>query len=238
MKWTHLKSCLDLFLYSTCPLCGRSAARDFCQGCQQQIQRCQLPNSSQFWQGQPPVFPWGLYEGTLKRAITALKYDNQPQLANSLSQWLAQAWLNSELSSTAKLTVIPIPLHQTKQEQRGYNQAALLARGFCSFTGLPLQCEGLKRARRTQAQFGLSTSEREQNLVEAFCLGSDFLQNRPSHPILLLDDIYTTGATARAATQTLEKSGKRVYGLVAVATTRIELTQQPITQPLLRKHPV
>ncbi len=236
MNWTQtLKSCLNLLLYSTCPLCGRSAAQDFCPSCQQQIQRCQLADPAQFWQGQPPVFSWGLYEGALKRAITALKYDNQRQLARPLGQWLAQAWLASKLSSTTKLTVVPIPLHQMKQEQRGYNQAALLAQGFCDFTGLPLRCEGLKRVRRTQAQFGLSISEREQNLVQAFCLGSDFLQNNSPHPILLLDDIYTTGATARAATQTLQQSGIEVYGLVAVATTRIESVQKPTTKQLLRK---
>lgn len=229
MKWTHLKSCLNLFLYSTCPLCGRSAAQDFCTSCQQQIQRCQLADPTQFWQGQPPVFPWGLYEGVLKRATSALKYDNQHQLAYPLGQWLAQAWLSSQVSSRTKLVVVPIPLHQAKQQQRGYNQAALLAQGFCSFTGLPLQCEGLKRVRKTQAQFGLPISEREQNLAQAFCLGSNFLRNHPSHPILLLDDIYTTGATARAATQALQQFGIEVYGLVTVAKTKFEAVKRLTT---------
>lgn len=235
MKWTQtLKSCLNLLFYSTCPLCGRSAAQDFCSGCQQQIQRCQLADPTQFWQGQPPVFPWGLYEGILKRAITALKYNNEYQLAYPLGQWLAQAWLASRVSSRA-ITVVPIPLHQAKQQQRGYNQAALLAQGFCSFTGLPLQCEGLKRVRRTQAQFSLPSLEREQNLAQAFRLGSNFLRNHPSGPILLLDDIYTTGATARAATQALQQFGIEVYGLVAVAKTSFEV-QQPTTRQLPRKH--
>lgn len=219
--WTHLKSYLNLFLYSTCPLCGRSAAEDFCQDCQQQVQRNRLASSTQ-WQGQPPVFAWGLYEGALKRVITTLKYDNQPQLARPLGRWLAQAWLTSGLTPATKLIVVPIPLHPMKQQQRGYNQASLLAREFCDLTGLPLRCEGLKRVLKTQAQFGLSALEREQNLVKAFGLGSDFLQRRPAYPVLLLDDIYTTGATVRAATQTLQQSGIEVYGLVTVTLTRIK----------------
>ena len=236
MKWTQaFKNSLNLFLYSTCPLCGRSAAQDFCQDCQQQIQHCRLTNPTQFWRGRSPVFSWGLYEGALKRAITALKYNNQPQLAHPLGQWLAQAWLASRQARRAtvptaafpKLIVIPIPLHQTRQQQRGYNQAALLAREFCDFTGLPLRCYGLERTRQTQAQFSLSITDREQNLAQAFCLGNDFLQTHPAYPVLLLDDIYTTGATARAATQALQQSGIEVYGLVTVALTRIESAQKP-----------
>lgn len=238
MKWRQaLKNSLNLFLASTCPLCGRSATQDFCQDCQQQIQRCQVANPTQFWQQQSPIFSWGLYEGRLKRAITALKYENQPQLARPLGQWLAQAWLAAGQTkgtvprpSASKLMVVPIPLHQIRQQQRGYNQAALLAHEFCSFTGLPLRCHGLSRTRQTQAQFSLSITDREQNLAQAFCLGSDFLQAHPTCPVLLLDDIYTTGATGRAATQALQQSGIKVYGLITVALTRIESVQKPITK--------
>lgn len=217
MKWNQaLQAGLNLFLCSTCPLCGRTAAGELCQDCQRQIKSCQILKPGQSWQRELPVFSWGMYGGALKRAIAALKYDHQPQLARPLGQWLAQAWLSSKVSHS-QLTVVPIPLHPVKQQRRGYNQAALLARSFCDYTGLPLRCQGLERLRQTQAQFGLSISEREQNLAQAFRLGRGFSKHCPAQSVLLLDDIYTTGATARAAIKTLQGSGIPVEGLVTAA---------------------
>lgn len=216
-NWTrNFKELLNLFLESNCPLCQRPTSKEFCQDCAKQLQRCQMPNPNCLWQGQLPVFAWGIYGGKLKRAIAALKYENQPQLARPLGYWLAQAWLNSQLAST-RLIVVPIPLHPEKQKQRGYNQAALLAQSFCEITGLKLQQMGLERIRGTEAQFGLTVSEREKNLAMAFQVGSGFRRHHPASPVLLLDDIYTTGATARSAAQTLQQQGITVCGAVALA---------------------
>lgn len=216
-NWTrNFKELLNLFLEYNCPLCQRPTSKEFCQDCARQLQRCQMPNPNCLWQGQLPVFAWGVYGGTLKRAIAALKYENQPQLARPLGHWLAQGWLNSQLAST-RLIVVPIPLHPEKQKQRGYNQAALLAQSFCEITHLPLQQAGLERIRGTEAQFGLRVSEREKNLAMAFQVGSRFHRHRPANPVLLLDDIYTTGATARSAAQTLQQQDIAVCGVVALA---------------------
>lgn len=209
---------LNLFLESNCPLCQRPTSKEFCQDCTRQLQRCQICHLS-WLLADIPVFAWGVYGGTLKRAIAALKYDSQPQLAQPLGQWLGQAWLNSQLASTRSI-VVPIPLHADKQKQRGYNQAALLAQSFCEITGLHLQQTGLKRIRATEALFGLSTSEREKNLAMAFELASGFRRHRLKSPVLLLDDIYTTGATARSAAQTLQQMGIAVCGLVVIAITQ------------------
>lgn len=212
---------LGLFLKSNCPLCDRPAEVEWCQYCQRQLLRCQLKNSSNLWQGELPAFVWGAYGGVLKRAIAALKYENQPQLARPLGQWLAQAWLASPIANPAqKLTVVPIPLHCTKQQQRGYNQAERIAQSFCEYTGYKLKPLGLERVRATEAQFGLSLQQREQNLTDAFVIGKGLSPPSTSSPVLLLDDIYTTGATVRAAAQTLRNKGIVVYGIVAIATSK------------------
>ncbi len=217
LNWTqNFKGLLNLFLESPCPLCQRPTSKEFCQDCAKQLQRSQLAHSSWLC-ADVPVFAWGAYGGTLKRAIAVLKYENQPQVARPLGHWLAQAWLNSQFAST-QLIVVPIPLYADKQKQRGYNQAALLAQSFCDITGLHLQQMGLERIRGTEAQFGLSSLEREKNLAMAFRLGSGFSRHHPTSPVLLLDDVYTTGATARSAVQTLQRHRIQVYGLAALAT--------------------
>lgn len=217
-------SLLNLFLESKCPLCQRPTSQEFCLDCTRQLQHCQLPHPGFLWQGQIPVFAWGIYGGTLKRAIAALKYENQPQIARPLGHWLGQTWLNSQLASLA-LIVVPIPLHTDKQKQRGYNQATLLAESFCEITGLQLQHNGLERIRATEAQFGLSALQREKNLAMAFNLGSGFRQHRSTN-VLLLDDIYTTGATVKSAVQTLRQSKIQVCGLVALATSQTTKQEQ------------
>jgi len=210
----NLQGLLKLFLQSHCPLCQRPTPQEFCQDCHRQLQRCKLTNH-RYFQQELPVFAWGDYRGTLKSAIAALKYNNQHQIAKPLGQWLAQAWLTAQLDK--KLVVVPVPLHADKLKKRGYNQAELLAESFCDFTGFALRSQGLKRIKATEAQFSLSASEREQNLATAFSLGTEFQRQRPKYRVLLLDDIYTTGATVRSAVQTLQKQGISVYGAVAIA---------------------
>lgn len=214
------KSILDLFLKSQCSLCDRSAEAELCPYCQRQIQHAQFANPRQFWQQPLPVFSWGEYSGKLKAAIAAMKYENRPQLAKPLGQWLGRAWQNSFPGKRDRPTVVPIPMHLQKRRERGFDQAELLARSFCQMTGFPLEKRGLQRMRQTQALFNLSPEERQQEVADAFEVGAGFRRRQPSGTVLLLDDIYTTGATAKAAATALKRRGIRVLGVAAIATPR------------------
>jgi ComF family protein len=207
---------LGLVFEATCPLCQRSTAQAFCLDCQRQVQRCQLTVAEQYQPTPLPLFAWGSYGGALKRTIAALKYENHPELARPLAHWMAQAWLASPVR-TERAIVVPIPMHPDKKRKRGFNQAELLAQGFCDLTGLPLEPLGLERVRATEAQFKLSTNQRQENLADAFTPGSSLLRRPPAHSILLLDDIYTTGATLQSAAQTLRRRGIRVQGAIVLA---------------------
>lgn len=218
-KWTGLvKSFLNLFLKSNCPLCQRPAAGEFCPYCHKQLQRCQLTDPGRFWHSEQRVFVWGEYGGALKRAIAALKYDGNPQLAKPLGGWLAEAWLSFPELAIDNLTVVPIPLHQEKLKERGFNQAELLAESFCELTGLPLQRHGLERVKNTQALFALTPQQRQAEMKNALSLGKDFRRRRPRDRVLLVDDIYTSGTTVKSAIKILKLSGISVYGTVALAT--------------------
>jgi len=138
------------------------------------------------------VFVWGTYSGILKRAVAAMKYENQPQIARPLGQLLGEAWRSNspKFSQLIQLVVVLIPLHTSKKKQRGYNQAALIAQSFCETTGFKLKINGLERLRETKAQYVLSASEREKNLAQAFGLGIDFRPHNPNIQVLLVDDKY------------------------------------------------
>lgn len=218
-RWqSKLFGLLDWVMESSCALCDRPTATGWCLDCQRQVQQCQT--KEHLLRQADPVFAWGLYAGALKRSLTTLKYNNQPQLARPLGQWLGEAWNKTLFAANSpaanSLLAMPIPMHEDKRKQRGFNQAELIAEAFCEQTKLPLERHALMRIRATEAQFNLTANAREQNLVGAFQVKPGF-RGRSSKSVLLIDDIYTTGATARAAIQALQQQGLSVWGIAAVA---------------------
>jgi ComF family protein len=208
---------LNLFLNQNCPLCDRAATRIFCQYCQRQIQECQLLEPARYWQGDLPLFAWGKYQGSIKRSIGKLKYDGNRSIADVYGEWLAESWQKSRHLEITKLIVVPIPLHPEKLASRGFNQAELIARRFCQVTGSKLDLS-LQRTRSTVAQFGLSKSARQENVAGAFALADSTL--KPGCTVLLIDDIYTTGATVRSAASVLRSIRVNVCGVAVIATGR------------------
>lgn len=216
-----LKNILAIFLKENCPLCQRSTDEEICVDCQRQLKSYQFKNPQQFWQGELPLFAWGKYEGKLKQAIASLKYDNNPQIGEFLGFLLGETWQKlSLIKLNQKPIVIPIPLHSSKQKERGFNQAEIISQGFCQITKYSLKAKGLIRVRQTEAMFGLTPEKRQANIQQAFALGKS-LENHPlSTPILLIDDIYTTGTTAEEASKILLKKGFKVLGILVVSTPK------------------
>lgn len=213
-----LKNLLSLFLKPNCSLCQRPADRLLCQYCYDNLQSCKRSNCGEFWQGDLPVFIWGNYGGYLKRAIASLKYDLHQEIGEILGEWLAKAWLNSGLDDPhQKITVVPIPLHQKKQTERGFNQAELIGRRFCQITRYDFKPNLLKRIRPTEAMFGLTATQRQKNVHQAFSLGKGYPKFNGHSSVLILDDIYTTGTTVREARRVLHSSQIKVLGAMAIA---------------------
>jgi ComF family protein len=219
MIWQPLLDrALNLFLKPNCPMCDRTSQVVFCKYCQRQIQDCQLLQPDRYWQGDLPLFAWGKYEGSIKQSIGKLKYDGNQSIGNLYGEWLATSWQkHTPPKLPPKLIAIPIPLHSDKLASRGFNQAELIARGFCQVTGSKLDLS-LQRTRSTVAQFGLSKSARQENVAGAFTLVNSRLKSGDT--VLLIDDIYTTGATVRSAAAVMRSIGINVIGVAVIATGR------------------
>ena len=210
---------LNLFLKPNCPLCDRASSDTFCKYCCRQLQECALPDPARYWQEDLPLFAWGTYTGSVKRSMAELKYNGHRSIGNLYGEWLAASWQKyPPVNIPPKLIVIPIPLHTDKLASRGFNQAELIARSFSRATGAKLDLS-LQRTRSTVAQFGLSKSARQENVADAFALVRSAL--KPGDSVLLVDDIYTTGATVRSAALALRSIGINVYGVAVVATVII-----------------
>lgn len=216
MRWMqHFRPLADLVLQAKCPLCDRPSSQVLCLDCDRQLQGDRLKKS--LCPGVVPVLAWGGYGGTLRQAIAAMKYHNHPELARPLGQHLASVWKTSALAKHYPHPVVmPVPMHVGKQQERGFNQAELIAKAFCESTALHLYPSAAIRTRNTQPLFSLSPGEREAVLKDAFRLENSF-QKRSSTAVLLIDDIYTTGATLRAIHQSFRHHHVRLCGLAVVA---------------------
>jgi ComF family protein len=213
-----LKSFLSFWLKFSCPLCQRTAENIFCAYCQKKLFSYQLSNPKQSWNGNLPIFAWGKYDGELTRAIAKLKYNNCPEIGTFLGNCLGKTWLdNYPITKTKKLIILPIPLFPEKLKQRGFNQAELMAQGFCQITKDTLVTEELIRIKDTLAMFGLNPIQRENNIRGAFQVSKNWQHNPPNAPVLLLDDIYTRGTTVIEAAKILRQYNINVIGAIAVA---------------------
>jgi len=213
-----LEPFLALFLKSPCPLCQRQSERELCRDCGRQLQAYRQNNPLFLWHGSIPLFIWGRYEGKLKQAIAKMKYDRHPALGSLLGSCMGETWLLRPPLTDKRLTVIPIPLHPERLKERGFNQAEVIGEGFCRLTGYHLASRGLIRIKNTAALFSLAAEERKKTMQAAFQLGKNLPK---SVPILLIDDIYTTGTTIEEAVQVLRTEGYRVVGAIAVASSKI-----------------
>lgn len=158
------------------------------------------------------VYFFGRYEGLLKELVLRFKFQAQIGLTRVLQDLLA-ATLRSRAAPCFE-RIVPVPLHPAKLRARGFNQSLELARGIAGFASRGLACQALTRIRDTPAQHTLPRSLRMDNLKGAFLADSDLVRGLS---ILLVDDILTTGATAKAAAKTLLNAGARDVSLLILA---------------------
>jgi len=181
-----------------CTVCGERLARpiEVCLDCQHQ----------------PPPYTavrsLADYEGVIRECIHAIKYDHNLGLGEFFSPMLAD--LVEEAGWRPDLAM-PVPLSAQRAVERGYNQAACIAKPLAARLGVRYHPFGIERTRDTPSQVGLSAEARRQNVLGAFIAQPVIVSHMR---ILLVDDVMTTGSTMEACAQALRDAGaKEIYGL-------------------------
>jgi ComF family protein len=181
-----------------CPRCGRpfdspealsSSPEHMCLACRRK----------------PPLFDQalsvGYFEGSLREAVHQFKYRPCRSLGRPLGEWMAT---NVHLVSDIDI-IMPVPLHAKRLRQRGFNQALLLAHRMSEAHHIPCSCDNLYRSRPTRPQVELTGVERVQNVAGAFAL------RKPGEvvdrSVVLVDDVFTTGATMNECALVLKQAG-------------------------------
>ena len=163
-------------------------------------------------QGFDAVYSYGSYEGTLRKLIHIYKYNGVEPLAAPFGRLLAQVLPREQTFDV----IVPMPLHWRKRWQRGFNQAELLAREISRRWNVPIE-KPVRRRGGSAAQAGLSNAQRRKNVAHVFRAG----KGKPLHGkrVLLVDDVFTTGATASSCARVLKRAGAAHVTLLTLART-------------------
>lgn len=146
--------------------------------------------------------------------VQALKYHDHTELARSIGAMMARA--ASEMAAEADL-VVPVPLHPGRLWQRRFNQSAMIAAEIALKINRPHGADLVDRIKATRHQVGLKATERAANVQGAFRVSAEGKRQLAGRRVLLVDDVYTTGATARAVTRALLRGGARAVDVVVFA---------------------
>jgi ComF family protein len=232
--WSHLwrgfAACLsagaNLVYPPVCRGCGRHVVRHgaVCPSCWASLRLIErpfcevlgVPFSHDLGRGilsadaiaHPPPFDRlrsvALHAGIARDLVHALKYTDRTDLAPMMAAWMVRA---SEGAVAASDAIVPVPLHMFRLWSRRYNQSAELARAISALSGRPMLSTALVRRRRTARQVGLGVAQRQDNVRGAFAVTDDGRASVFGRRLVLVDDVYTTGATVAAATRALKAAG-------------------------------
>jgi ComF family protein len=154
----------------------------------------------------------GLYEGALRAAVLSLK--REPFVSARVARLLAAAQGREPLD--AATLVVPVPLHAERERERGFNQAALLARTLAKYSGLPSDEHSLVRVAHSERhRAGMDARARRETVEDAFAVARPRLVE--GQKVLLVDDVFTTGATASACARALRSAGASEVFVLTVA---------------------
>ncbi len=213
------EACMDFLYPPRCPGCGCYCDHqgDWCRACLEKAAHCHaLPIRGRAWQYLLGVQAAGRYRGGTKKLIQQLKY--QKKLA---AVAYIQTFLNASIDPKAFSFVdyvIPVPLYPGKERARGFNQTEKIFAPWAKQQGF-LWLDALSRIKETLPQYELDLQARQRNMKNAFVLksGADVKGKR----VLLVDDIFTTGATMEACASVLKKNGAvRIEGLVLASDSQ------------------
>ena len=237
---------LDWIYPPSCGGCNQRGAR-WCPDCQSSVTKISSPLCEHCGETNPSgglcrncrtnpqsytaLRSWARFTGPLRNAVHRLKYRGEMRLGEALAKPLIDylRTLNWQVD-----LVVPVPLGVARQAQRGYNQAALIARPIALSEQICYQPDAVRKIKTTRAQVGLSRVERLLNVAEAFQAESRMVAQKR---ILLIDDVATSGATIDACSKTMLQAGAaEVFGLTLA---RAPLRFDPATaveepQPILR----
>lgn len=218
---------LDLVFPKTCLGCGREGAY-LCASCVAKVRlakpvcpNCERPSIDGITHvkclkkhGLDGLISIWEYEGIVRKAIMALKYEYALEVGRELCGNFAEYIKNSSYFMPKSGVLVPVPIYWYRENTRGFNQSVEVGRAIASQMGWKFLPDLLIRSKSTTPQTKLSGEARRQNLKGVFLVNPNYTLNAVPSTLVLFDDVFTTGSTLKEACKVLKRGGaKKVWGL-------------------------
>lgn len=208
------KSFIDLIYKKKCYFCFNSKySLTMCPECYDKLQFCNF-EVNRIIDG-VDVYCAGVYTKELQKLIRGLKYHKQKDLAFYQAKFMYEYFQSIDALKDKNFELIPVPLHKNRIKSRKYNHMELVCKEFSLLSGFKCNFNLIERIKDTKPQYKLSRAERLGNLQHAFTVNKDFV---PQNPVLIFDDICTTGATFEEIIKELKLNGINEITCFATST--------------------
>ncbi|MDI6851349.1 MAG: ComF family protein [bacterium] len=200
------KFLLEAIFPSFCYVCGKPSKGILCEDCRKRFEKKRIdkiffPDSDHLSR----IYIVFEYRDEVQKLIEEFKYGKRKEVARYFSPYLSGFSLSYDF-------IVPVPLHPVRFRERGFNQSELIAERLSKEYSIPLMKRGIKRIKYTVQQANLTRNERLQNLSGAFYVKHP--ERFEGKKILLIDDVYTTGATIENLAKAFRNFPSRVDGFV------------------------
>ena len=211
-----LKLVLDLLYPPVCGICGKIDQKELCPKCAIKLRNLEKARLYAYphthFEKHFYLFP---YEGIIREKLIQYKFQNQSYLSTFFAKSLQNHEKMSRLLEKYDI-IIPVPMYSKKEKLRGYNQTALIAKEIAkAYQNLIYDGKSLQKIKDTKMQSSLNKKQRKNNIKNAYNLINQ--QKIKDKKIVLLDDIYTTGATANECSKMLKQAGAKEILVVTIA---------------------
>lgn len=206
---------LNIMFPPACAVCGKINKEWLCPKCKQRVERLEksvIKNiEDKKYEKLLYIFK---YESLIRKLILQYKFSNKAYLNHFFANIIAKNEKNADLIREYDF-IIPVPMHKKKMQKRGYNQTELIARELSKMLNVPTKLNILSKIVNTTTQSKLNGKARQSNIQHAFLVKNDIeIENKK---IVLLDDIYTTGATVEECGRVLKEAGAKEILVLVLA---------------------
>jgi ComF family protein len=157
-----------------------------------------------------------IYEEPIRQMVLSLKYSDNGFVARAVAPYMSAVFMKKYPRKCKNYIILPVPLCKSRLRERGYNQSELLANEVAQYLNLPVLTNVLLRVKKTTPQKKMTPTERIENLKNAFAVENTNLIT--GKDILLIDDVYTTGATTGECARVLREAGAKQIKILTVAS--------------------
>lgn len=210
-----LEKVFELIFPSVCGFCGKLDKNSLCARCKNKLEK-ELKERIEMVQDRNFSYLVYLfnYNGIIREKIIAYKFNDMAHLSSTFAKFIIK---NKKICGFLRKydIIVPVPIHNKRKKERGYNQSELIARNIADFTQLELASDVLMKTKNNTAQSSLNKADRQNNVKNVYGIkNAEKIKNKR---VVLIDDIYTTGSTVNECSKILKNAGASEIAVLVIA---------------------